>query len=212
MAKILDVEGKELWGDESARVCDALVSAVAAHANLTGAHLADAYLVDEDLTDADLTDANLAGADLTRADLTGAHLADANLAGADLTRADLTRANLTGAHLADAYLVDADLVDADLVGADLTGADLTGADLTGAHLAGVNLIIDLGCPDGCPAYAWLRDGVCMVQVGCRLKTIAEGREYWRGKNDRREVLVALDYAEAVATLRGWGIERSAEDV
>jgi len=172
MAKILDVEGKELWGDASARVRNALVSAVAARANLAGANLTDAYLAD--------------------AYLAGANLAGANLTGANLTRAYLARANLTHANL--------------------TRANLAGANLMGAYLAGVNLVIDLGCPDGWPAYAWLRDGVCMVQVGCRSKTIAEGREYWRGKNDRREVLVALDSAEAVATLRGWGIERSAEDV
>jgi len=207
MAKILDVEGKELWGDESARVCDALVSAVAAHANLTGANLTGA-----NLKGAHLADANLAGAHLADAYLVDANLTDANLTGADITGATLTGADLVDAHLAHAKLTDADLVGALLVGADLTGADLTGAHLAGAHLAGVNLIIDLGCPDGCPAYAWLRDGVRMVQVGCRSKTIAKGREYWRGKNDRREVMAALDYAEAVATLRGWGIERNAEDV
>jgi len=168
MAKILDVEGKELWGDESARVRNALISAVAARAHL-------------------------ARANLTRADLSDAYLARANLAGANLTGANLTRAYLARANLA---------------GANLAGADLAHANLSGADLAGANLIIDLGCPEGWPAYAWLRDGVCMVQVGCRSKTIAEGREYWRGKNDRREVLVALDYAEAVATLRGWGTAQS----
>jgi len=207
MARILDVEGKELWGDDSARVRDALVSAVAAHADLTGANLTGA-----DLAGAHLADANLAGAHLADAYLVDANLTDANLTGADITGATLTGADLVDAHLAHAKLTDADLVGALLTGADLTGADLTGAHLAGAHLAGVNLVIDLGCPDRWPAYAWLRDGVRMVQVGCRSKTIAEGREYWRGKNDRREVLVALDYAEAVATLRGWGIERSAEDV
>jgi len=177
MAKILDVKGKELWGDLSARVRDALVSAVAAHANLGGANLSGAVLM-------------------------GANLGGANLAGA----------NLTGVNLSDAYLARANLTNANLTGADLAHANLSDAILAGTYLERANLIIDLGCPDGWPAYAWLRDGVCMVQVGCRSKTIAEAREYWRGKNDRREVLVALDSAEAVATLRGWGIERNAEDV
>ena len=207
MAKILDVEGKELWGDDSARVRDALVSAVAARANLAGA-----VLMGANLGGANLTRANIGGADLTGANLAGANLADAVLAGAYLARANLAGANLTGVNLSDAYLTGAYLAHANLADANLAGANLSGANLAGAYLARANLIIDLGCPDGWPAFAWLRDGVCMVQVGCRLKTIAEGREYWRGKNDRREVLVALDYAEAVATLRGWGIERSAEDV
>jgi len=183
MAKILDVEGKELWGDASARVRNALVSAVAAHANLARANLTRA-----NLSDADLAGANLARAHLARANLTRANLSDADLAGANLAGANLTGANLTGAYLAR--------------------ANLTRANLVGAHLAGANLIIDLGCPDGWPAFAWLRDGVCMVQVGCRSKTIAEGREYWRGQNDRREVMAALDYAEAVATSRGWGTAQS----
>jgi hypothetical protein len=40
-------------------------------------------------------------------------------------------------------------------------------------------------------------------VGCKDKTLAEGRAYWAGKPDRREVMAALDYAEAVANIREW---------
>ena len=30
-----------------------------------------------------------------------------------------------------------------------------------------------------------------------------GRAYWAGKDNRREVLAALDYAEVIGKLRGW---------
>ena len=105
-------------------------------------------------------------------------------------RADLARANL-----ADAYLAGANLADAYLARADLARA---------------NLAIALGFPNGWPAFAWCREGVLMVQVGCRSKSIAEAREYWAGKDDRREVLAALDYAESVARLREWPIKEFAK--
>jgi hypothetical protein len=92
---------------------------------------------------------------------------------------------------------------ADLAGADLAGADLTGAYLARANLAGAKGVIDAGTPDGWRCVGWVRDGVLRVRVGCRDKTIPEGREYWAGKPDRREVLAALDYIEATARLRGW---------
>ena len=90
-----------------------------------------------------------------------------------------------------------------LAGANLAGADLAGADLARANLAGVHDVIPLGQPNGWHAFAWHRDGVMQVRVGCRSKTLAEGRDYWAGKDNRREVLAALDYAEAVAKLRAW---------
>jgi hypothetical protein len=157
--------------------------AVKARANLTGA----------DLTGANLSRANLTDADLARADLTGANLTGADLTGAYLARADLTGANLARAYLAGAYLTRA----------NLTGAYLAGAYLTGAYLAGAKAVIDGGTPDGWRCVGWVRDGVLRVHVGCRDKTIPEGREYWSGKPDRREVLAALDYIEAVAAARGW---------
>ena len=79
-----------------------------------------------------------------------------------------------------------------------------------ADLARANLAIALGFPNGWPAFAWCREGVLMVQVGCRSKSIAEAREYWAGKDDRREVLAALDYAESVARLREWPIKEFAK--
>ena len=137
--------------------------------------------------------ANLRGADLRDADLGGANLRGANLGGANLRGAYLRGANLGGANLGDA----------DLGGAYLGGADLRGADLGGADLRGAYLAADLGSPNGWPAHAWVKDNQMRVQVGCRDFTIAEGRKYWAGKDDRREVLAALDYAEAIANLRGW---------
>ena len=117
----------------------------------------------------------------------------ANLSGADLRDADLSGAYLSGANLRSANLRDAYLRDADLVDANLRDADLSGA----------NLVALLGQPNGWNAFAWVKDNTLMVQVGCRSKTLAEGREYWANKDDRREVLAALDYAEKIADLCGW---------
>ena len=132
--------------------------------------------------------ATLARADLADANLADAYLADANLAGADLARATLARAILARANLADA---------------NLARANLARAYLADANLAGAKAVIDAGTPDGWRCVGWVRDGVLRVRVGCRDKTIPEGREYWSGKPDRREVLAALDYIEATARLRGW---------
>ena len=80
------------------------------------------------------------------------------------------------------------------------------ADLREADLRGATGIISAGHPDGWLAYGWLRDGWLSVSVGCREMRLDEGRAYWAGKDDRREVLAALDYIEAVAKIRGWRIE------
>ena len=100
----------------------------------------------------------------------------------------------------------ANLGGANLGGADLGGADLGGAYLCGADLGGVYDVIALGQPNGWWAFAYLWDGGIVVRVGCRTRSLAEGRAYWAGKEDRREVLAALDYAETVARLRGWGVQ------
>ena len=104
-------------------------------------------------------------------------------AGADLSGADLRGANLSGANLSDADLGDAYLGD--------------------AFLGGANSIIDGGVPDGWRCVGWLKNGVIMLRVGCRNKTIADGREYWANKENRREIMAAIDYIEAVAKIRGW---------
>ena len=112
-------------------------------------------------------------------------------------------AELRGAELRKAELRGADLRGADLRWAELREADLRGADLRVADLREAEPIADLGHPNRWHAFAWVKDKTIMVQVGCRSKTIAEGREYWAGKDNRREVLAALDYAEKIAELRGW---------
>ena len=88
------------------------------------------------------------------------------------------------------------------VGAYLSGADLSGANLSGADLSGANAVIDAGVPDSYCCVAWF-NGTIQLRVGCRNKTMAEGREYWAGKEDRCEIMAALDYIEAVAKIRGW---------
>jgi len=174
-----------------------------ADADLAGANLSGAYLAGANLPGADLARANLSGANLARANLPGANLARAYLAGANLADAYLTRANLSGADLARANLPGADLARADLADADLAGANLARAYLAGANLADAKAVIDAGTPDGWRCVGWVRDGVLRVRVGCRDMAIPEGREYWSGKPNRREVLAALDYIEATARLRGW---------
>ena len=124
------------------------------------------------------------GANLADANLADAYLAGANLADANLARAYLARANLAGANLADAYLAR--------------------AYLARAYLAGANSCSSLGQPDGWDAWTYCdTNGLQRVRVGCRDFSIAEGREYWADKEDRREVLAALDYAEAIGKIRGW---------
>jgi hypothetical protein len=199
----------------SAKVGLAVRWAIKTGANLTAANLAGADLTRADLTRANLTAADLTGADLTRADLTRAYLTRANLTGAYLAGADLTRADLTRADLTRAYLTRANLTRAYLAGADLTRADLTAANLAGAYLAGARLagakIKDfaiIGYPDGWSSWTYITEaGEQRVQIGCRNKTIEEGRQYWAGKENRREVMAALDYAESIAKIRGWASEK-----
>ena len=180
-------------------------------AYLSGADLSDADLSGADLSGADLSRANLSGADLSRANLSGADLSDADLSRANLSGADLSGADLSGADLSDAYLSGADLSGADLSranlsGADLSGADLSDADLSGANLSGVSALIDAGYPYGWRAVGWLSEGVIRLRVGCRNFTLADGRAYWTGKDNRREVLAALDYIETIARIRGWEVK------
>ena len=98
---------------------------------------------------------------------------------------------------------------ASLVGVRLDGASLDGASLFGARLDGARDIIMLSQPNEWGAYAYRDATTIRVQVGCQNKTMAEARAYWADKPDRREVLAALDYAEAVAALRGWTFEKEA---
>jgi hypothetical protein len=144
--------------------------------------------------------AYLGGASLGGADLSGASLGGADLSAADLSGADLSGADLGGADLGGAYLGGANLS-----GADLSGADL--GDLGGAYLGGAKIsdLATLGFPNGWGAYTYVTEaGEQRVQVGCRNKTLAEGRAYWADKAARREVLAALDYAEAIGRARRWG--------
>ena len=97
-----------------------------------------------------------------------------------------------------------------LLGADLLGADLGGADLGGADLGGAAGVIHLGTPDGWHAHAWLCDGWLSIRVGCHEFRLAEAREYWQGKPNRREVMAALDYAETVAAIREWAVSEPAK--
>ena len=127
-------------------------------------------------------------------------------------KADLRDAYLGGTHLRGADLRDAYLGGAYLGGAGLRDAYLGGADLRGADLRGAHGVIHLGTPDGWHAHAWLRDGWLSIRVGCQEKRLAEARKYWAGKENRREVMAALAYAEAVATLRGWSATEPAQAV
>ena len=168
-------------------------------ADLRDANLRDAYL-----RDAYLSGAKLSGADLRDANLRGAYLRDANLRDAYLSGADLRGADLRGAYLRDADLRDAYLRDADLRDAYLSGANLSGANLSGAKIKDA---ITLGHPNGWVAQTYLTEtGEQRVIVGCQNKTIAEGRAYWGNKENRREIMAMLDYAEALGRIRGWDVK------
>ena len=148
-----NIDGAVLYtAADATDVRRAVMEAVKARADLTGANLAGAYLAD-----ANLAGAYLAGAYLARAYLAGAYLADAYLTGAYLDGAYLTGAYLDGANLTDAYLA----------GANLTGADLAGANLTRANLAGAfglapervqPLLMLLDQPGAIRAYKLVEDG------------------------------------------------------
>ena len=95
--------------------------------------------------------------------------------------------------------------EADLSGANLWGANLSDAYLSDAYLSEANAAIFLGYPNGWTAFAWLKDKTIRVQVGCHNFTLAEGRAYWAEKENRREIIAALNYAETIAKLRGWEV-------
>ena len=71
----------------------------------------------------------------------------------------------------------------------------------GANLARAVSVVPLGTPDGWTAVGWWKDGDPWVRVGCRNKSLSDGKSYWANKLDRREVMAALEYFEAVAAIR-----------
>jgi len=129
----------------------------------------------------------------------------ADLRGADLEGVDLGGVIFRGADLVGANLEDTNFRGAIFRDANLEGANLEGAHLDGADLRGAKGIIHMGTPNGWHAHAWLRDGWLSIRVGCREFRLPEARDHWAGKDDRREVMAALDYAEAVATIRQWAL-------
>jgi hypothetical protein len=76
------------------------------------------------------------------------------------------------------------------------------ADLSGANLYGAKGVIFAGFPNGWFALAYYHNKKVRVSVGCQKFTLPEAREYWTGKDDRREVMAALDYIETVLKIRG----------
>jgi hypothetical protein len=177
-------------------------------ADLRGANLGAADLYCADLRGANLYEANLYGADLRGANLRGANLRGANLYEANLGAANLYEANLYEANLYGADLRGANLRGANLYGADLGKANLYGVDLGKANLYGVNLI-PLPLADRYSGWAWRESegSPIMISYGChygeRSFSLPDARAYWAGKENRREIYAALDYAEAAAKIKGW---------
>ena len=66
-------------------------------------------------------------------------------------------------------------------------------------------VIQAGRPNGWPCYGWLKDGRLFIHCGCQRKTYAEAVEYWSGKPDRREVLIACHMIASIAVTRGWTV-------
>ena len=117
------------------------------------------------------------------------------------------KVSLRDSNLRGSDLSGSDLSGSDLIYSDLSGSDLRGSNLRGSNLSYSNLAHQLGHPNGWHAWTYVsKGGEQRVQVGCKNLTLAEGRAYWSGKENRREVLAALDYAEAIGRLRGWAQE------
>jgi uncharacterized protein YjbI with pentapeptide repeats len=145
-----------------------------------------------------------AKADLRDSDLRGSNLRDSDLRGSNLRDSDLSYSDLRGSNLRDSDLRGSDLSYSDLSYSDLRDSDLSYSDLRGSDLRGSKEAAQLGQPNGWHAWTYLdKEGKQRVRVGCQDKTIADGRLYWADKEDRREVMAALDYAEAIGNLRGW---------
>lgn len=83
-------------------------------------------------------------------------------------------------------------------------ADLRDAYLSGADLRRADHVQSLGQPNGWFAFTYFYKGFQRVQVGCKNFTLKKGRDYWKGKDDRAEVMASIDYAEAIGKLRKWG--------
>ena len=199
-----------LFEGDYGSLCECVVAAVKARADLADAYLADAYLAGADLADAYLAGADLARADLAGADLAGAYLAGADLAGADLAGADLADAYLAGADLARADLAGADLARADLAGADLARADLAGAylaraDLAGADLAGADLAgAYLAGARNIPAGTQARDPAEPYVRRPDAETRAARMQRFRERNPDVPVIEALDAKILTAVTSGTG--------
>jgi hypothetical protein len=134
-----------------------------------------------------------------------------------LRDADLREFKLRDADLRDADLRDAVLRGADLRDAVLSGAVLSDADLREFKVDGKIGIIDAGSPNHWHAFGYVDQSsqTLRLHVGCRRFSLSEGRAYWTSeahpdRDNRREVLAALDYIETVARLRGWTGEASAK--
>lgn len=151
-----------------------------------------------DLSSANLSNANLRGVNIHNADLTST-----NLENADLSLSSLYDLRLFGTNMRNANLTNTFLSHANMVGTQLFNVNLSKAILDGVKICEVQGFCSLGNPNGWDAYMVLTDIGPKIKVGCRLFTLDEARKYWAGKADRREVLATVEYAEAVAKIRGW---------
>ncbi len=131
--------GAVLYRADVSDVRAAVLQAVTANANLSGADLSGARLLQANLSGANLSRAALSGADLSRTSLYGADLSRANLSRTNLYGANLSRTNLSGANLSRANLSWASLSRADLSRTNLYRANLSRTNLYGANLSRTNL-------------------------------------------------------------------------
>jgi hypothetical protein len=137
--QIKSVSSKILFTCNAKSLRDAVITAVRAGVDLSGASLFSANLPRMSVFGADLSGVDLSGARLHHADLFGVNLSNANLSNAELSCAKLSYAILSDANLSGANLVWADLSYAILSGANLSYANLTHANLSGADLSGTDL-------------------------------------------------------------------------
>lgn len=151
--------------------------------------------------------------DLYRANLIGVNLDNANLIGANLDGAYLANVSLVGANLNRASLIGATLFNATLTGADLTYASLDGAKLHSRTLAGAKIgkyvmagpVMQIShVSESCLAFvAYIaQDHGLRIVHDCSHFSLAEAKEQWQHRDDRRMACVALAMAESWALQQG----------
>ena len=63
-----------------------------------------------------------------------------------------------------------------------------------------------GFPNNWICYGRLIEEKLQIVCGCRKKSYSEAKEYWTGKENKQEVLAAVEYIATIARLRSWKVD------